>query len=69
LQHSRTPSEVLKPLGFTKFDGLGFGGTTFTYRNCPNNAPLAFWWGDYEPTGVPALDCWYPLMKRIGYTE
>ena len=69
LLHRKTPSEVLKPLGFSTFDGLGFGGTTFTYRNCPNNVPLDFWWGDYEPTGAPALDCWYPLMKRNGYNE
>lgn len=69
LLHRKAPSDVLKPLGFSTFNGLGFGGTTFTYRNCPNNAPLAFWWGDYEPTGTSALDCWYPLMKRIGYNE
>ncbi|WP_284942362.1 hypothetical protein [Enterobacter sp. MEB024] len=69
LQNRKTPSEVLKPLGFSTFDGLGFGGTTFTYRNCPNNVPLAFWWGAYEPTGHAALDCWYPLMRRNGYNE
>lgn len=69
LLKSKSPSDVLKPLGFSTFKGVGFGGTTFTYRNCPNNTPLAFWWGDYELTGTSALDCWYPLMKRIVYNQ
>lgn len=33
---------------------LGFGSTLVTYRNCPNNCPLAFWAGDP----------WYPLFPR-----
>jgi hypothetical protein len=33
---------------------LGFGSTIVTFRNCPNNAPLAFWAGDP----------WYPLFPR-----
>lgn len=69
LSYSAEPSNSLKPLGFYPFRGLGFGGTMFTYRNCPNNVPLAFWWGNYEQTGGPALACWYPLMKRIVYTR
>ncbi|CAI1951052.1 phosphoribosyltransferase-like protein [Serratia fonticola] len=71
LQQSRNPAQILKPLGFSTFPGLGFGGTIFTYRNCPNNTPLAFWWGRYEDDGVAnrALDCWYPLMRRTGYNQ
>jgi len=33
---------------------LGFGSTLVTFRNCPNNCPLAFWAGDP----------WYPLFPR-----
>lgn len=67
LGYSQNPSSVIKPLGFSTFRGVGFGGTIFTFRNCPNNAPLAFWWGTYQETRQPALDCWYPLMRRNGY--
>lgn len=62
-------SRSLKPLGFSSFPGLGFGGNVFSYRNCPNNVPLVFWWGSYSQSGNPALDCWYPLMKRDVYTH
>ena len=44
---SRQPSRAMRPLGFSPF-GLGFGSMIVTYRNCPNNAPLALWWGDPE---------------------
>ncbi len=33
---------------------LGFGSLVVTFRNCPNNAPLALWVGDP----------WYPLFPR-----
>ncbi|MCK7419692.1 hypothetical protein PO379_03145 [Enterobacter asburiae] len=69
LSHSDEPKRSLKPLGFSTFPGVGFGGTMFTYRNCPNNVPLAFWWGNYEQKGGRALECWYPLMKRIVYNR
>lgn len=45
---------VLRPLGFSPF-GVGFGSTVLTWRNCPNNAPLALWWG---------VNGWYPLVPR-----
>lgn len=45
---------VHKPLGFLGFDSFGFGAMHLTYRNCPNNAPLALW----------AADPWYPLFPR-----
>ncbi|MBI3699177.1 MAG: hypothetical protein HY242_01850 [Afipia sp.] len=43
-----------RPLGDMVLETLGFGSTFVTYRNCPNNAPLAFW------AGNP----WYPLFQR-----
>lgn len=43
-----------RPLGNMVLETLGFGSTIVTFRNCPNNAPLAFWAGDP----------WYPLFPR-----
>ena len=43
-----------RPLGFSKLETLGFGSLIVTYRNCPNNAPLALW----------ADKPWYPLFRR-----
>jgi hypothetical protein len=48
------PKDFMRPLGFSQY-GLGFGSLLVTYRNCPNNAPLAMWWG---------LGGWYPLFPR-----
>jgi hypothetical protein len=63
-QHSE-PKPFLKPLGFGGF-GVGFGATLATYRNCPNNAPLAVWWGEGASSG--ALQ-WYPLLPRKTYSS
>jgi hypothetical protein len=46
-----------RPLGHASANSyrtLGFGSTIVTFRNCPNNCPLAFWAGDP----------WYPLFPR-----
>jgi hypothetical protein len=43
-----------RPLGNMVLQTLGFGSTIVTFRNCPNNAPLAFW------AGNP----WCPLFER-----
>ncbi len=43
-----------RPLGYQYLSNLGFGGLIVTYRNCPNNCPLAWWAGDP----------WYPLFPR-----
>lgn len=43
-----------RPLGNMMLDTLGFGSLLVTYRNCPNNTPLAFW----------VSDPWYPLFPR-----
>lgn len=60
---ANNPSPRLKPLGYGNF-GLGFGSTLATYRNCPNTAPLAIWWGRGDSSGPLQ---WYPLLPRIGY--
>ena len=34
---------TMRPLGYSFLDTLGFGSMFVTYRNCPNNCPLALW--------------------------
>ena len=63
---SENPKQSMRPLGFSPF-GIGFGAMIATYRNCPNNCPLAIWWGDPEATSG-ALH-WYPLLPREGYSS
>lgn len=46
--------KYMRPLGRMLFESLGFGSMIVTYRNCPNNTPLALWAGDP----------WYPLFPR-----
>lgn len=43
-----------RPLGNVVLKTPGFGSMIVTYRNCPNNTPLALW------AGNP----WYPLFAR-----
>jgi len=44
--------ESARPLGFSLLKTLGFGATVVTYRNCPNNCPLALgdamFWGGFS---------------------
>jgi len=47
--------EYQRPLGNMVLRSLGLGSLVVTYRNCPNNAPLALW------AGNP----WYPLFRRV----
>jgi len=63
---SENPKPSIRPLGFSPF-GVGFGSMIATYRNCPNNCPLAMWWGDPEATSG-ALH-WYPLLQRETYSS
>lgn len=63
---SDNPKQSMRPLGFSPF-GVGFGSMIVTYRNCPNNCPLAMWWGDPEASSG-ALH-WYPLLQREGYSS
>jgi hypothetical protein len=44
-----------RPLGHMTLETLGFGSLVVTFRNCPNNAPLALW------AGQP----WIPLFPRV----
>ncbi len=60
---ANNPSTVLKPLGFSPFFP-GFGSLFVTYRNCPNNCPLALWWGDPSLPAHYTLSRWYPLFPR-----
>lgn len=46
--------DTQRPLGHMTLETLGFGSLIVTFRNCPNNAPLALW----------ADDPWYPLFSR-----
>jgi len=48
-----------RPLGATLLKTPGFGAIIVTFRNCPNNCPLAFWAGDP----------WHPLFPRSTNTE
>lgn len=47
-------NEYKRPLGNMVLKSLGVGSMIVTFRNCPNNAPLALWAGDP----------WYPLFPR-----
>jgi len=53
-----------KPLGFSSFNNLGFGSMILSYRNCPNNAPLCLWWGNWNSNSI-----WYPLFQRNTYSS
>lgn len=64
----KDPSRSLRPLGFSPF-GLGFGSTIVTFRNCPNNSPLAFWWGDPNAPGHHPFSKWNPLFPRKTYNK
>ena len=54
--NNRNLNEYQRPLGNMVLEGLGFGSLIVSYRNCPNNAPLAFW------AGNPPY--WYNLFPR-----
>jgi len=43
-----------RPLGHMSLESVGFGAMLVTFRNCPNNAPLALW----------VSSPWYPLFPR-----
>lgn len=62
----KNPSRTLRPLGFSAF-GLGFGSMIVTFRNCPNNCPLALWWGDPDAGPNHPFSKWYPLFQRKTY--
>lgn len=65
---SQNSNPALRPLGWSPF-GLGFGSTIVTYRNCPNNVPLALWWGDPQAHLAHPFSRWYPLLQRRTYAN
>ena len=52
-------NEYQRPLGNSVLETLGFGSLIVTFRNCPNNAPLALW----------VDNPWYPLFPRTTNTQ
>ena len=62
------PSPAIRPLGFGPF-GVGFGSMIVTYRNCPNNCPLALWWGDPNAEPYHPFSKWYPLLPRKTHSQ
>jgi len=64
----KRPSEIMRPLGYSRF-GLGFGSMIVTFRNCPNNCPLALWWGDPEADPSHPFSRWSPLFPRKTYEK
>jgi hypothetical protein len=62
------PSDKMRPLGYSSF-GLGFGSMIVTFRNCPNNCPLALWWGEPEADPSHPFSRWYPLFPRKTYDK
>ncbi|MCG2572050.1 hypothetical protein LVY74_00555 [Acinetobacter sp. ME22] len=67
IQRCQNPNNTTRPLGNYRF-GYGFGGLVFTYKNCPNNTPLLFWWGSSDPHN-PMYNQWHPLMPRRTYGQ
>lgn len=63
---TKSPKDFIRPLGNGSF-GVGFGSMLVTYRNCPNNCPLAMWWGD--PEAESGALHWYPLLPRKTYAQ
>jgi hypothetical protein len=62
----KNPADSMRPLGYSHF-GLGFGSMIVTFRNCPNNCPLALWWGEPSAGSSSPLSKWYPLFPRKTY--
>lgn len=56
---SRFNNTIWTPLGLGR-PPFGFGSLSVSYRNCPNNAPLALWW---------SLQNWTALFPRDGYAS
>lgn len=65
IEKCQNTNRTTKPLG-NSFFGYGFGGLIFSYKNCPNNTPLLFWWGSSNPND-PMYNQWHPLMPRRIY--
>ncbi|MFC1811916.1 hypothetical protein ACFL03_04435 [Thermodesulfobacteriota bacterium] len=64
IDQCQKPAVSMRPLGYWNIHELGFGSLFITYRNCPNNCPLAFWWGDPDASPSHPFSKWYPLVPR-----
>jgi len=67
IEKCKATNSTTKPLGNCRFNGYGFGGLVFNYRNCPNNTPLIFWWGSGDINKPHLYNQWHPLMPRTVY--
>jgi hypothetical protein len=67
IEKCKATHSTTKPLGNCRFNGYGFGGLVFNYRNCPNNTPLIFWWGSGDINKPHLYNQWHPLMPRTVY--
>lgn len=67
-EFAENPDPNLKPLGYSTLE-QGFGSLLVTYRNCPNNCPLALWYGDTSFPPTHPLGRWYPLFPRKTYHQ
>lgn len=65
---AKNPNPNLKPLGYSNLES-GFGSLFVTYRNCPNNCPLALWYGDPSSHPSHPFSRWYPLFPRRTYLQ
>ncbi|HEX8974028.1 MAG TPA: hypothetical protein VF817_00900 [Patescibacteria group bacterium] len=61
---ANNPALSMRPMGFEVIATLGFGTPIVTWRNIPNNAPLALWYGDPSLGPNHPLGKWYPLFPR-----
>ncbi|AVK83605.1 hypothetical protein C3943_08485 [Lysinibacillus sp. B2A1] len=61
IYNAEVTNESFKPMGYDYNKTLGFGNIIITFRNAPNNSPLALWWGTEN------LNSWYPLFPRKVY--
>lgn len=64
IDQCQNPAVSMRPLGYWNIHALGFGSLFITYRNCPNNCPLALWWGDPNASLSHPFSKWYPLVPR-----
>jgi len=61
---AQNPAPSMRPMGFEVIATIGFGTPIVTWRNIPNNAPLALWYGDPAYGPNHPLGMWYPLFPR-----
>lgn len=68
ISFASNPDPMMKPLGYSR-QLPGFGAMFVTFRNCPNNCPLALWYGNPSYPDRHPFGRWYPLFQRKGYSQ